>query len=321
VPEAFRERLEVASRSNLYDQLRYASEFLGIRKALAKEGIEAVPYKGFWFGHEYYGNMADREGVDIDLMISFSDLEKAMALMPELGYRSETSDDPRFIRKILKESAEYNFDKYDGDVRLFHVEYHWKMGSSSHGMDISLDDLRNQVVTGRIQGNEFPVFNASANLLLAVMHHAGKDQMIKLKQVLDIGRIIHRGFDIDWDWLLRIAGRIHIEKGVYLSVRLASQITGIEIPEALQQKLNAGDIRRLTEGRVKAMEAEPDWWYSRDYDRDELMFHLRLRNSFTVRSRLLFNHVKGRIVGLITPKRLLRFYLRRRYNINPVVDR
>ena len=36
----------------------------------------AVPFKGFWIASEFYGNLADRESVDIDLFVKENDLEK-----------------------------------------------------------------------------------------------------------------------------------------------------------------------------------------------------------------------------------------------------
>ncbi len=99
IPERIRERISNAYSANLYDQLSYAGEFLEIKKILDKAGIQAVPYKGFWLAHEMYGNMADRESVDIDLFIHFRDLDKVMPLMTERGYGQETSDFPVTPRK------------------------------------------------------------------------------------------------------------------------------------------------------------------------------------------------------------------------------
>lgn len=102
VPAGFREKLNKRYLANLYDQISYAAEFLQIRKMLDDTGIMAVPFKGFWLAHEMYGNLADRESMDIDLFIHLHDLDRIMALMPLMGYRAETSSSPEFIEKEKK---------------------------------------------------------------------------------------------------------------------------------------------------------------------------------------------------------------------------
>lgn len=86
-------------------------------------------------------------------------------------------------------------DKYSGNSRIFHFEFHWRLSLTVFGMDISLADLQPQVVTCVIQHSEVPVFSPSAHLLLAIMHHGGKDQFAQLKQVLDISQILTKA---DW---------------------------------------------------------------------------------------------------------------------------
>ena len=117
VPAVFSEKIGDARRQNLYEQLSNVAEFFEIISMLREAGITAVPFKGFWLAHEYYGNLADREGVDIDLLIDYDDLDRVMELMPLRGYRLERSSDPGLVDKIKKESAELNFDRFEGDVR------------------------------------------------------------------------------------------------------------------------------------------------------------------------------------------------------------
>jgi len=141
VPAVFSEKIGNARVQNLYEQLSYVAEFFEIISMLREAGITAVPFKGFWLAHEYYGNLADREGVDIDLLIDYDDLDRVMELIPRRGYKAERSSDHNFIEKVKAESAEYNFDKFEGEKRIFHVEFHWKIGSSFSGLDISLQEL------------------------------------------------------------------------------------------------------------------------------------------------------------------------------------
>ncbi|NSW94703.1 MAG: nucleotidyltransferase family protein [Bacteroidales bacterium] len=316
VPENFRDRINEAYRENLYHQLRNTAEFFRIKDTLENEGIISVPYKGFWLAHEFYGNLADRESVDIDLYIHFRDLDRIIRILPLLGYKAEKSSSPEFIRKIKRESAEFNFDRFEGPERLYHVEFHWKTGSSMHGLDISLDELSSHIIPGKLQNKDLQAFSQSANLLLAIMHHGGKDSFLQLKQVADIGVIIKNSHDIDWEWILGKARQYKMENLVYLALRLASEITGIKTPEALKIRTDSKNIRRLADERIRLMEEEAVKLSETIYRSLDLQFHLRTRNSFKIRTGLITSNWRSAILSFIMPHKLLNYYLKKRYNID-----
>jgi len=316
IPAWFREKIAEAYRDNLYDQLRYAGEFLRLKGILDSEGITAVPFKGFWLAHEMYGNLAWRESVDIDLMIHPEDLDAVKKIMEDRGYVPETSGSDRFSRKMKAVSSEFNFDKYDGEQRLYHVEYHWKIGSVTDGLDISLRELAAQVTTGSMQGLSFPVFTPSATLLLAIMHHGGKDPLIKLKHVSDTAHIIERkGEDLDWEWNIRTARRYNMERPLYNAVKLASDLAGIGVPDAVVARVRSPQIQKLAAGRLKAMAMDPGWWHSGKYRFNSLVYHLRTRPDTVIRARMTWNYCRSAAVRTFTPKWLLSFYLKKRYQI------
>ncbi len=315
VPDGFREKIDDAYRQNLSLQLRNINEFIKVKQILDDAGIEAVPFKGFSLAHEMYGNIADREGGDVDLYINFRDLDRIMGLMNRGGYMPETSSSPAFIRKMKRESAEYNFERYEGDEKVFHVEFHWKIGSTLHGMNISLDDLSSQVVTGTMQGNAFKVFTPSAGLLLALMHHGGKDALVQLKHLLDIGMILKKDDRIDWDWVTGNARRYNIEPLVYVAVRMASDVTGIEIPERLIASAESGKVCSLADGRMEMMALPPSDWYRGRFNHRNFIFHLRSRTGIRLKATMAWDYCRRLIIGAVTPGRLMRFYLKKRYRI------
>lgn len=315
VPAIFLEKIRSAWKQNLYEQLNYVAEFFEIIAMLREAGITAVPFKGFWLALEYYGSLADREGGDIDLMIDFNDLDKIIDLMPLRGYRLERSSDPGLIKKIKKESAELNFDKFEGEERIFHVEFHWKIGSAFSGLDISLQDLLSKTEISLLQGREVLVFNPSASFLLAVMHHAGKDPLIKLKQVLDIGQILKKKVVIDWEWIIGMARRYNIEKAVYIIMAMALVLTKATLPVEMENLVKAGRIQKLAEGRLKTMNMTPVLWQKRGYGIGKLIFHLRSRTGFLLRVRMIYDYFYSLLIRLIVPRAFLDHYLRRRYNI------
>jgi hypothetical protein len=251
VPEEFRVRLNLAHQANLYLQMSYASEFIRLNKILNESGILVVPFKGFWLAGEFYSNLADRESIDIDLFIRENDLERIAFIMINEGYQPQPDFLPYSIDRIKKSFHEYNFDRFEGDVRLFHVEFHWRMSTEVYGMDIRLEDLSSEIVKGKLQGHEIDVFTPSANLLLTVMHHGGKDLFRELKQVLDIAMILKNNNRINWKLLLDEADRFNIRNLVLVAVLLASEISGAEIPAGIIEITRSEKIIKLTESRMR----------------------------------------------------------------------
>ena len=89
IPDGFRARINKAYLDIVHDQVSFAAEFLKINSLLTAEGIPAVPFKGFWLAHEYYGSLGDREAGDTDLFTEFRHLERIGQIMLENGYTVE----------------------------------------------------------------------------------------------------------------------------------------------------------------------------------------------------------------------------------------
>ena len=165
-------------------------------------------------------------------------------------FRSQAEFLPYKITEIKRSFHEYNFDKFKGGVRVSHVEFHWKMSTSVYGMDITLSDLSTEIRKGNLQGNVAECFSPSANLLLTIMHHGGRDLFRDLKQVLDIAKIVQNK-EVDWEKVLSLANRFRVINLVLVGVRLATDLNGIEIPENLKERINAKKIITLSENRKR----------------------------------------------------------------------
>jgi hypothetical protein len=245
------EKLSEALQDNLIRQLKHVAEFMQIRDWLAGERIQIIPYKGFWLGDAIYGNLAERESFDIDLFIDLNDLERIKSIMTQRGYILQETLTNLTDEYIFKELAEYNFEKYSGEICISHIEFHWRSSMTFYRMDIDMNDLKPQIITGRIRDNEVKVFSPAANLLLAVIHHGGKECYAQLRQILDIAHIIRRHPNLDYEWLFQMAERFNIKSLLCLGIRLASDLMSVNVPAAFTDYVNKGRIVRLAGGRVR----------------------------------------------------------------------
>jgi hypothetical protein len=307
VGKDFSNRIEEAYQDNLVAQLDHVSEFFRVRNSLAAEDIIIVPFKGFWLAEAFYGNLADRESGDIDVFVNFSDLERIKALMPATGYLPGAP----YLPEVNKSDCEYNFGRYSDGKCVSHFEFHWRIAPAGFGLDISLEDLSSEVMPARLQDEDLEVFSPAASLLLTVMHHGGKDAFRFLKQVYDIAMIITHSDDLDTVWLLREAGRYHCRTLVLVAVRLASMITGVEVPASMVSESSSGRVLRLVMNRMKSLQISPDgrrrfWPIVNDW-----IFRIRSRDGFGVKARLTVRFIRKEIMPRLVPKWLLPLFMRK----------
>ena len=311
VPETVLESLRDTVRSNLAGQIRYVAEFFRIREWLEKENITVIPYKGFRLGDSAYGNIGARSSSDIDLFIDLKDLDKVKEIMTKKGYSGHEGLDRLRDEHVRSEMAEYNFDRYEEGVCQAHVEFHWRSSMTFYRMDITLDDMRSQVITDSLQGRPVFAFSPVADLLLAVMHHGGKECYWQLRQVLDIAQILRNRPEIDYDWLLRQADRFHVTTLLLLGVRLANMLTGVEVPEALAGQTSDRLIGRLATGRVRLMAKTVDELTEYKERLSSWIFKIRSRDGFATKVHLFRYTLRKVIAPRLVPERWRHLFFNR----------
>jgi hypothetical protein len=310
IPEYVLDELNEEVQENLLRQLRNLSEFFRVVTLFGGYQITTVPFKGFWLAHEVYGNIGHRESSDVDLLININELDRLIDLMPILGYEPETSISRRFIEREKKLSTEFNFDKRENNIVISHFEFHWGIGSSLHGLDICLDDLASQVIKSSLQGNSFKTLTLTANFLLAIMHHGGKDNLVEFRHILDIGLFLKRQHEIDWEWVIKMSRRFNIEKQVYTAIRLAADLTGVAAPMVpyIGMMVDSGFIKRLAANRMRQITLSPGQKSAVWYEVDNLIFQLRSRTGIRVRLLLIKLTCMRILIRHVVPSRLHLLY-------------
>ena len=318
VPTEIIEKLKEANLANAYCQMSNLSEFFQIKQLLDEAGIVAIPFKGFWLAQNFYGNLAHRESIDVDLFIDSKDLEKIKVIMHARGYITENTISQLTTNYILKELCEYNFDKYFDNTRVFHFEFHWKIGLAIYEMGISFNDLKSHLTSGFIQNKEIKVFSSSANFLLTVMHHGGKDQYLQLKQVMDIAYLINKQEKMNWGWIVSQAKRFYVEHLIYIAVRMASLLTGTIIPDEIKENVNSKFIQNLATNRIQMMSDPPSNWHSWRHNLLSWNFQIRSRSSRKLKIRLIIYKIRRELLPQLVPKKLHYLFFNNKIRIRPI---
>jgi hypothetical protein len=320
VPASFLEKLGLAVRENLFRQLQNTAEYFRVKESLDVAGVTAVLFKGFSLATEFYGNPADRESVDVDLFIDSNDLDKIKPFMRQRGYVAEAPLDELTDAYIVEELCEYNFDRYSGEERIFHFEFHWRLSMTVFGMNITFAELQPQVTTGMIQHTTVPIFTPSAHLLLVIMHHGAKDQFLQLKQLLDVSRIVLKGDLIDWQWVVSNAEKYHVDKVLYVAINLASKLSGTPIPMSIRGKVSSREIDALARNRISRMANRKDWEQSFANRLDDFYFQLKTRDDLKLQAGMIRHEIRRNILPGIVPKRFRGFFLDKKIRKKKIIQ-
>ncbi len=211
-------------------------DLIRILNLLDKNAIPAIPLKGAYLAHVVYEGPSARHMTDLDIMVRWEDITKAVVLLETLGY---------VINEKYKINEEYRrsnhhlpiFTHSSGTI----VEIHWNilkpLNKSESGKVIE-EILWLQAKPGDIMGAkayvmtpEFLIIHSAIHL---TMHHLFN---LGIRDFYDVEHI-YRKFrgDINWEFLISSAKKIKLERPVLLTLALTDIITGSDILDELNKK-------------------------------------------------------------------------------------
>jgi hypothetical protein len=312
VPECVSASLSEATRENLLRQMRSMQAFFELKGHLDNAGVKVILYKGPWLAEHYYGSLAQRESYDLDLFIDIRDLESVKLIMKELGYENRGIVNRLTDEYIRNNLCEFNFEKYDGETRTHHIEFHWSSSRQPFRMRTSLDELRDQITTVKINDRELQVFTAAAELLLVVMHHGGKEQYAFLKQPLDIAHILQKENEINWSWFLEKTIKYHLGKVLFIGVRQANLLTAMDIPGQISKKCTTCSITRMADERIRMTGYPATKRESFGYVMLEWWFHMRSREGLKLKLQLVWHAFRKVLLPGIIPSSLHHYFFNKK---------
>lgn len=239
--------------------LNLTKEMLRLLALFQQDGMMVVPYKGISLAQTVYGAVGLREFVDIDLFVNAGDIPRIESLMLRAGYEAADELDEEAMAKLLKYGCEYNFNVFENDHRIFHVEPHWRPTRRLMNMEITLDKLQDHLMEGTLFNRPVTLFDPETSLILACVHHGTKDLWWILKQVADVaGFVANKKQPLDWDKLLRLSERFDVRNIVLLGLSLSNRLLNTSLPPAVLAMIDRRPkVRRLTEQIITGQAAFP----------------------------------------------------------------
>ena len=187
---AFHAITDETSRANraLFDELARLLD------ALAKNGVEAIPFKGPLLAIQVFGDLGLREFRDLDFLVHDEDLEKTIATLKDLGYpRTGEMTAAQFDLLHRLQGQEIILGESSGTA----VEPHTRLTPLKMALEIDYAGLWGRAQRTRANGRTFLTPAPEDGLLLLAVH-GGKEMWRRLKWACDFAGFVGSFPNLDW---------------------------------------------------------------------------------------------------------------------------
>jgi hypothetical protein len=195
-------------------------------------GLDVMPYKGPALAEVIYGDIAQRQSGDIDLLIRPNDLALARDAVRELGYTPHMALSAAEERAYLKSGYECAFDGAAGPNLL---ELQWAIQPRFYAIDFDMDAMFRRGVTLEVAGHPMKT-PPLEDLFLVLSVHAAKHVWGRLVWLCDLARLMSMP-TLNWKWIGAQAAELGIVRILHVTMLLANRLLRAAIPEGSRENL------------------------------------------------------------------------------------
>jgi hypothetical protein len=246
VPEPVRSTLDSWHHTMRIRHLMIARQLSSILAAAEAAGIDPVLLKGVALAATAYPDPALRPMVDIDLLVSQSELAPMAGIMGRLGYVS----DGIYYSDEFNRARGYHllFTHSAGDVHA--VEVHWRLASRLEERNaLSAAALKARSVRARVvaipgvAGREALVPMPEAHIVYLATHAAKERHLFsELKLLADIAALAGGQPPVDWPAVACFAQQVQARRATYVALALARNLLGVAVPPAILAGLRPSQL-------------------------------------------------------------------------------
>ena len=255
IPEAVRQPWQEAYLAVAADNIRRFYELGHALRVFHEAGIPVIALKGAHLAPLVYEKLALRPMCDVDLLVREGDLSRAEEQLRALGYRSD---------EINASNSADDFHLVYASAADRVIELHWAIEPLASPFRINVQDLWARAKSVTIADAPALVL-APADLLLHLClhlfaHHSFNEAFASgLRALCDVAETIRRYREVlNWAEVGQRASEWGARNGVYLVLRLAHDLVGADVPDAVLADLAPADFqpRYLESAQALMLEGE-----------------------------------------------------------------
>ncbi len=226
-----------------------AAQLGSLLRLLHDAHIPVIVLKGAYLAERVYPDPALRTMGDIDLLAPEACMDEVDRLLQSCGYHPPLGQDWY--------NDHHRHFHYSASGKKAGVEVHWSLSNPHGRYRLDLDSLWRHARPVYLSGA--PALGlAQEHLLLHLCLHAAADHCFKigLRPFLDMAYLLAEGPQkFDWASFQDTVIAWGLERPVYLALRLAQELAGVELPPAVLAALRPADYaeRLLDWAREQAL--------------------------------------------------------------------
>lgn len=231
IPEHIVERVRREYQRNMFQMLHMTREMENICKQLSQLHIRTLILKGPVLAHELFGDVSHRTSSDLDILIPIEDLNKAEALMVQLGFEKD-----EYIQSVLSDwKWRHHHVTFIHSEKRLKLEIHWRLGpgpaKEPHFRELWHRKRRSQLTTS-------PIYMLGLeDLFMFLVSHGARHGWSRLRWLMDIHQLVAQKLQRDvLHKLMRKYQVLHVgQQAIILSTQLLGTAKITSLPEGGQR--------------------------------------------------------------------------------------
>ena len=221
-------------RAHAIRNLKKTTGLIQVLNLLADNGIIAVSYKGPLLAAVAYGDIAFRQFVDLDILVSRKDIGSVRNILSSEGYRLAYSFTTKQERAHLNGAVEYTFVHTQRAI----LDVHWRFAADYLGVGPNPEEAIAKRMAIKILGQTVYTLDPEANLLMVCLNGAFH-LWSKFALINDLAHLIKVQAVWDWPGLLKRAKELGMRRQVLLGLSLAQNLLSAPVPREIIREADA----------------------------------------------------------------------------------
>jgi hypothetical protein len=220
-------------------------ESRSVLETLASQNVNPVVFKGGALAHTVYPDHAYRPMGDLDLWVTNDEMPRAQAALEQIGYVRRTKS-TRPLALMQQHNGEIQMVGQQPGKGL--IELHWGTFAGEwlqRTARVEDADIRARAVPVTLAGQPALTLAPEDGIIQAAIHFAINHQLSApwLRALVDIALMV-RAQPVDWDVIVTRARAWRVGTAMWLVLKLAVELTGLDEAAPAVAQLSPSPLRR-----------------------------------------------------------------------------
>ncbi|MEO0846767.1 MAG: nucleotidyltransferase family protein [Cyanobacteria bacterium J06648_1] len=227
VPPDTLQRLQAYVQAITRSNLLFVRELLTLTKLFASHNVAAIPYKGIVLAADLYGDLALRQFVDLDFLVSRTEYSQAQALLRKEGYYTPPQNQVDWECSFAHPERKIGVDLHQGITPAYFPFY------------IDFPRLWQRLRPVSVCGITINSFSPEDLLIILCVQLAKDSQWTAevLLKVCDLAELLRVYPDLNWNFVGRQCSKLGTKRVLLFALGVAAQLLQTPIPEQIKRQI------------------------------------------------------------------------------------